>query len=239
MIRTLIIDDEPPARSRMKRLLAALPECEFAGEAGSARQALEMIPELKPDLLLLDISMPGMDGMALARTLQTMEESPEIIFCTAWTDQALDAFECNAVDYLVKPVRPERLQLAIDKVLRVLDKPGVDEFADQFLRSTVGGKTKLVSMAEVICLIAEDKYTTVIYELGKVVINDSLIDLEKRFPDQFLRVHRNTLVTPRRIRGLERLNSGVSFLNLEGTDFKPEVSRRQLAQVRKFIRDSA
>jgi two-component system response regulator AlgR len=239
VIRTLIIDDEPPARSRMKRLLEAIPECEFAGEAGSSRHALELIPELKPDLLLLDISMPGMDGMALARTLQTMEKPPEIIFCTAWHDQALDAFDCNAVDYLVKPVRPERLQSAIDKVLRVLNVPGVDEVADQFLRSTVGGKTTLVPLAEVICLIAEDKYTTVLYERGKTVINDSLIDLERRFQDQLLRVHRNTLVTSQRVRGLERLNSGVTFLNLEGTDFRPEVSRRQLALVRKFIKDSA
>ena len=223
----------------MKRLLEALPECEFAGEAGSARRALEMIPDLKPDLLLLDISMPGMDGMALAKTLQTMQDSPEIIFCTAWHDQALNAFDCNAVDYLVKPVSAERLQLAVDKVSRLLNKPGTDEVADQFLRSTVGGKTTLIPLADVICLIAEDKYTTVIYEQGKSVIDDSLVDLEKRFQDQVLRVHRSTLVTLRRIRGLERLNSGVTLINLEGTDFQPEVSRRQLSLVRKFIRESS
>ncbi len=222
----------------MRRLLESLPECEVAGEAGSGRKALEMIPELRPDLLMLDISMPGMDGMALARTLQTMDEPPVIVFCTAWPDQALEAFECDAVDYLVKPVRPDRLQAAISKVSRVLAQPVEDASENRFLRSIVGGKTILVSLGDVICLIAEDKYTTVFYNNGKTVINDSLIELEKRFPEQLMRVHRNALVVPGRIRGLQRLKSGSVFMILEGTEFKPEVSRRKLSFVRKFIRDS-
>lgn len=238
MIHTLIIDDEPPARARMKRLLEAVPECEFVGEAVSGRQALEMIPGLKPDLLILDISMPGMDGMALARALQTMDEPPLVVFCTAWPDQALDAFDCDAIDYLVKPVRPDRLQAAVNKVARAMGQRSGELPETKFLRSTVGGKTTLVPLADVVCLIAEDKYTTVFYTGGKTVINDSLIDLEQRFSEQLMRIHRNALVAPGRIRGLERLGSGASLMMLEGIEFRPEVSRRKLSLIRKYIRES-
>jgi two-component system response regulator AlgR len=222
----------------MKRLLGSIPDCEVVGEAASGRQALEFIPELKPDLLLLDISMPGMDGMALARTLRAMENPPLIVFCTAWPDQALEAFDCDAIDYLVKPVRLERLQAAIDKVARVLNEPAGDLAAGLFLRSTVGARTTLVSMSDVICLVAEDKYTTVFFTDGKTVINESLVELEKKHPELLLRVHRKTLVSPGRIRGLERTASGAAFILLEGTDFKPEVSRRKQSIVRKHIKDS-
>lgn len=239
MIRTLIIDDEPPARSRMRRLLESVPECEVVGEAGSASQALQMIPESRPDLLLLDISMPGMDGMSLARTLKNVSEPPAVIFCTAWPDQALAAFDVDAIDYLVKPVRLERLQASVNKVLRVLGKTDDARQEKQFLRSKVGGKTLLVSMEDVICLVAEDKYTTVWFDGGKTVINDSLVELEKRFEDRLLRIHRNALVVSGRIRGLEKFSGSISHLRLEGTEFQPEVSRRNLAVIRKYIRDTA
>ena len=209
----------------------------MVGEAGSGRRALELIADLEPDLLLLDISMPGMDGMALARTLQSMNNAPEVVFCTAWPDQALDAFDCDAADYLVKPVRLERLQAAVNKVSRLLNQDSHGALEQQFLRSSVGGRTTLVALSDVICLVAEDKYTTVFYKDGKTVLNDSLVDLEKRFPEQFLRVHRNALVAPDAVRGLERLISGSSFVVLEGTDFRPEVSRRKLSVVRKYLRE--
>ncbi len=105
MLNILIIDDEIPARDRLRRLVEAIPGCEVAGESGSATEALEQIRALKPHVLLLDISMPGMDGMSLARVLQEGGASPGVIFCTAYQDQALEAFEQEAVDYLVKPVR--------------------------------------------------------------------------------------------------------------------------------------
>jgi two-component system response regulator AlgR len=238
MIRALIIDDEPPARSRMRRLLGTLDGCEVAGEAASSRQALELIPQLQPDVLLLDISMPGMDGMALAETLKSMPRQPAVVFCTAWPDRALDAFDCDAIDYLVKPIRAERLQAALDKVARSRNTGAPSSAQPHFLRSTVGGRTQLVPLDEVICLVAEDKYTTVIYASGKTVINESLVELEQRFPERLMRIHRKTLVAPEYIRGLEHVGSGPSFMLLEGTDLKPEISRRQLAAVRKYLRES-
>ena len=237
MIRVLIIDDEPPARARLKRLLEAMPDCELVGEAGSGTRALEMIPQLSPELLLLDISMPGISGMALARTLQSMDAAPAVVFCTAWPDQALEAFDCDAVDYLVKPVHPERLQAAIFKVGRFLNQAPESAAPDQYLRSTVGSRTTLVALNDVICLVAEDKYTTVVHEQGQAVINDSLVELEKRFPELWLRVHRNALVARKRIRGLHRSPSGPSFLRLDGTEFKPEISRRKLSAIRRYIRE--
>lgn len=239
MIRILIIDDEPPAQARMKRLLDPFPDCEVVGEAGSGRRALELIPALRPDLLLLDISMPGIDGMALARTLQELDDAPAVVFCTAWPDQALEAFDCDAVDYLVKPVRPERLQAAILKVRRLLNLAAEAATSKQYLRSTVGGKTTLVALNDVICLVAEDKYTTVIHEQGKAVINDSLVELEKRFPALWIRVHRNALVAHKRIRGMQRSPSGPSSLLLDGTGYMPEISRRKLSAIRRYIRELA
>src|SRR6056297_3440246 len=141
-VNILIIDDEAPARDRMRRLLGDIDGCAIAGEARSAAEALERIGELSPDVLLLDISMPGMSGMSLAHHLQQCGASPAVIFCTAYQDQALQAFEVEAVDYVVKPVRIERLQQALDKARRFL---GQDEgrAEEQFLRSTVGGKVAL------------------------------------------------------------------------------------------------
>ncbi len=237
MIRILIIDDEPPALARMKRLLDPFPDCELVGEAGSGRRALELIPALRPDLLLLDISMPGIDGMALARTLQELDDAPAVVFCTAWPDQALEAFDCDAVDYLVKPVRPERLQAAILKVRRLLNLAAEAATSNQYLRSTVGGKTTLVALNDVICLVAEDKYTTVIHEQGKAVINESLVELEKRFPALWIRVHRNALVAHKRIRGMQRSPYGPSSLLLDGTGYMPEISRRKLSAIRRYIRE--
>lgn len=242
MIRTLIIDDEPPARARLMRMMKALPGCEVCGEASSGKQALEMIRSLKPGVILLDISMPGIDGMTLARTLKSMPAAPVVIFCTAWPDQALQAFDCDAVDYLVKPVRAGRLQDAMAKAGRMI-APRLsieDEHKPEteFLRATVGGKTLLVDLDEIICLVAEDKYTTVHLKNAKTVINDSLVDLEQRFPEKFMRVHRNSLVAPKFIRGLEKSSPGACFVQLAGTDFTPEVSRRKLSAIRKFIRDA-
>lgn len=238
-IRALIVDDEPPARARLTRLLGLIDECELVGEAASGSQALELIPELQPDLVLLDISMPGIDGMALAATLQSMDSPPAVVFCTAWPDRALAAFDRDAVDYLVKPVRLERLQAAIAKARRYLAGPARAAREDrEFLRATVGGKTTLVPLDEIYCLVAEDKYTTVHFQQGKTVVNDSLVELERRFPEHFLRVHRGTLVATARIRGLQKTAGGRQLLTLDGTDFRPEVSRRQLSALRRFIRKS-
>ena len=234
MLNILIVDDEKPARDRLRRLLTEIPKFDIAGEANSAAQALEQIRELSPDILLLDISMPGMDGMSLARVLQEGGASPAVIFCTAYQDQALKAFEVEAIDYLVKPVRTVRLEGALEKARRFL---GVEHGQDEghYVRSSVGGKVVLTPIHRVICLIAEDKYTTVIHEKGTTVIDDSLTDMELNFPDLFFRVHRNALISRKHLRGLERTNEGHTQVLLSGTERKPEVSRRNISSLRKLL----
>lgn len=238
MLSILIIDDEQPARDRLRRLVGTLQGCRVAGEAASAAEALDRIRELSPDVLLLDISMPGMDGMTLARVLREGGASPAVVFCTAYQDQALNAFEVEAVDYVVKPVRAERLEAAVEKARRYL---GQDAAAGQehFLRSTVGGKVVLTPVHRVICLLAEDKYTTVVHDKGDTVIEESLTELEQRFPDLFFRVHRNALVSRKHLRGLERTPEGQTHALLNNTDRKPEVSRRNISALRKLLSDLA
>jgi len=234
MLNILIIDDEKPARDRLRRLVDAMPRYGVTGEARSGSEALERIRELSPDILLLDISMPGMDGMSLAQVLKEGGASPAIIFCTAYQDQALRAFEVEAVDYVVKPVRTERLELALDKASRYLGQTGRQE-NEHFLRSTVGGKVALTPVHRVICLLAEDKYTTVLHEKGSTVVDDSLTDLENLYPELFFRIHRNALVSRKHLRGLERSPNGHTHAILSGTDRKPEVSRRNVSLLRKYL----
>lgn len=234
MLRILIVDDEAPARERMGRMLSGLSNFEVVGEAASGQQALAAIEELSPDILLLDISMPGMDGMSLARTLQKGGSQPAVIFCTAYQNQALEAFEAEAVDYLVKPVRAERLEQALEKARRFIGDR-TDDAPGAYLKSTVGGKVLLTPVQRVICLLAEDKYTTVVHEKGRTVIDDSLTELEARFATEFFRIHRNALISTRHLRGLERADNGCVVAVLSGTDERPEVSRRNVAALRKLL----
>ena len=172
----------------------------------------------------------------LAKMLSKKSRVPAIIFCTAWSDQAVEAFECEAVDYLVKPVRVERLVLALDKARRFLASADSDP-GGSFLRSTLGGKVSLVPMTEVIYLSAEDKYTTVVHEKGQTVISQSLLDLENEHAELLMRVHRGALVVKNRIRGLEKASGGRHFLQLDGCEDRVQVSRRNLPAIRKLIRE--
>ncbi len=234
MLRILIIDDEAPARNRLRRMLAEIPAVHVVGEAATGQEALGLLPLKQPDALLLDISMPGMDGMTLAQTLKDQQQAPAIIFCTAWTDQAVEAFECEAVDYLVKPVRAERLATAIDKARRFVASDGA---GGPLLRSTLGGKVSLLPLADVIYLSAEDKYTTVVHKNGSLVINQTLLEMENEYANYLVRIHRGTLVVKNRIRGLEKGPDGRHLLLLEDCDASPQVSRRNLPAIRKLIKD--
>jgi len=236
MLSILIVDDESPARDRLGRMIEEFPDYVVAGMARSGEEALEAINEMQPDIVLLDISMPGMDGMSLARLMQKGGLRAAVIFCTAYQNQALEAFEAEAVDYLVKPVRAERLLQALEKAGRYLGDREKQQ-PDQYLRSTVGGKVMLTPISRVACLLAEDKYTTVIHEKGQTVIEDSLTDLEKRFPDLLFRIHRNALISRKHLRGVMRDNEGRALAVLSGTEFQPEVSRRNLAALRKLLNE--
>ena len=242
-MRALIVDDEPLARERLAALIAEIDGVELAGEAGNGFEALETAARLKPDLVLLDIRMPVMDGLETARHLSALETPPAVIFCTAYEDHALAAFEANAVDYLVKPIRVERLRAAIAKAQRlggaILRK--VEIAADPARRRShlcarVRGSLVLVAVGDIDYLLAEDKYVVVHHAKGEVLIEEPLTALEEEFGDRFVRIHRNCLVAQAKLAGLDRAADGRVLARITGVAQPLEVSRRNLPALRKLVR---
>ncbi|MGN6520149.1 MAG: LytR/AlgR family response regulator transcription factor [Dokdonella sp.] len=242
-MRALVVDDEPLARERMRALLAEIGDVDVVGEAGNGRDALDAVAQLGPDVLLLDIRMPVMDGIEAARHLGELESPPALIFCTAYGDHALAAFDANAVDYLLKPVRSDRLRAALAKARRwsgeeargVERALGADR-ARTHLCARVRGSLVLVPVAEVAYLLAEDKYVVVHHARGEVLIEEPLKALEEEFDDRFVRIHRNCLVARAKLTGLTRTPDGRLYANVEGVTASLEVSRRNLPALRKLIR---
>ena len=242
-LRVLIVDDEPLARSRLRTLLAdcRTPAAQVAGEAANAADAMALLAHQVFDVALLDIHLPGADGMQLARALRTLPEPPAVVFVTAHTEYAVHAFEIEAVDYLTKPVRLERLQAALQKTERIAQMeraPEPDSAADWLLIAE-RGRTLRVPVAEVLYLRAELKYVTVRTAVASHLLDGSLNQLEERFGERFVRVHRNALVARAAVRALVRhvdVDEGEGWaVQLAGVDEVLAVSRRQLAAVRAAL----
>jgi two-component system response regulator AlgR len=238
MMDLLIVDDEPLARSRLRTLLADCEGVVLAGEAGSAAQAMELLGRREFDALLLDVQMPGADGLTLARALREMARPPAVVFVTAHAEHAVAAFEVEAVDYLTKPVRLERLQAALDKVAKRLLAAGPPPEPEVLLIQD-RGRTERVPLPEVLYLKAELKYVTVRTAARSYILDASLAELEERHQGLFLRVHRNALVARRAVRALEKHydpEEGEGWaVRLNGIDEVVTVSRRQLSAVREAL----
>jgi two-component system response regulator AlgR len=242
-LKVLIVDDEALARSRLRTLLGDCndPRAEVVGEAGNAVQAMEQIQRGPCDLLLLDIHMPGVDGMALAENLRTMASPPMVVFVTAHAEHAVHAFELEAVDYLTKPVRLERLQQALQKVQRLQASSEQTESGGgaESLLIQERGRSERVALSEVIYLKAELKYITVRTAEKEHIYDGALSDLEQKYAHLFVRVHRNALVARRCVRAVEKHNDPVEgegwTVRLDGCDERLAVSRRQLAAVRESL----
>ena len=246
-LRILIVDDEALARSRLRTLLGdcRTPGAEVVGEAANAEQAREQVDRMQLDLVLLDIHMPGMDGLAFARGLQGRPDAPAVVFVTAHAAHAVTAFELDAVDYLTKPVRVERLQQALQKVERHLKEqraPAPEAPPQPHLLIQDRGRTERVPLTEVIYLKSEFKYLTVRTATRSHILDGSLAEFEERYPRRFVRVHRNALVARTAIRTLEKYDDGEDAegwaLRLEGITEPVAVSRRQLAGVREALKDA-
>ncbi len=232
-MRVLIVDDEPLARARMAALLGECIDVEVVGSVDDGQAALAVLGDAQPDVLLLDINMPGIDGVTLARQLADRTR-PQVIFCTAYEAHALKAFELGAADYLLKPVRLERLRDALQRVQRRLDDTPREPVA--YLHGRVGGEQVRIALDDVLCLLADEKYVVVQHLGGELLIEDSLRQLEEAYPDQLIRLHRNCLVPPTRLIGLKSLPDGRVLARLDGTESSPEISRRNLPAVRKLLR---
>ncbi|SDT05324.1 LytR/AlgR family response regulator transcription factor [Pseudomonas oryzae] len=246
-MNVLIVDDEPLARERLARMVGQLDGYRvLEPQAGNGEEALALIDSLKPDIVLLDIRMPGLDGLQVAAKLCERDTPPAVIFCTAHDEFALDAFQVSAVGYLVKPVRPEALAEALKKAerpnrvqLAALGRPAAEHTAP---RSHIGARTRkgidLIPLEQVIYFIADHKYVTLRHEHGEVLLDEPLKALEDEFGERFVRIHRNALVARARIERLQRTPLGHFQLYLRGLgDEALTVSRRHVAGVRKLMNE--
>ena len=242
-LRVLLVDDEALARLRLRTLLAdcAAPGADVLAEAANAVQAMAALQRDAFDLVLLDIHMPGADGVTLARSIAALPAAPAVVFVTAHAEHAVQAFELSAIDYLTKPVRLERLQQALQKVERLAPvKHAVQpDFVEETLIIQDRGRTERVPLGEVLYLKAELKYITVRTATRSYVLDGSLGELEEKYAQQFMRIHRNALISRRAVRALEKHfdpEEGEGWaVRLNGIDELLAVSRRQLSAVREAI----
>jgi two-component system response regulator AlgR len=214
-----------------------------AGEASNGRQALEQAQQLEPDTILLDIRMPGMDGLEAARHLSQLEQPPAVIFTTAYDEFGVQAFEARAVDYLLKPVRRERLAEALSRAsqpnraqLAALSRRSEGGRARQHLSARIGHQLKLVPVAEVLYFRAEQKYVVARYSEGEILLEESLVALEEEFDERFQRIHRNALVAVDAVDALEKATDGHFQVRIRGTGELLDVSRRMVADVRRRLK---
>lgn len=242
-LRVLLADDEALARSRLRTLLAdcSAPAAQVLAEAADAVQVMSALQREPFDAVLLDIRMPGMDGIALARRIAALPRPPAVVFVTAHSEHAVQAFEIEAIDYLTKPVRLERLQQALQKVARlaIATSGGKIDAPPEVLIIQDRGRTERVPIADVVYLKAELKYITVRTAQHSYILDGALSELEERHADVFMRIHRNALIARRAVRALEKHfdpEEGEGWaVRLNGVDELLAVSRRQLSAVRDAI----
>ncbi|MCW8844563.1 MAG: LytTR family DNA-binding domain-containing protein [Gammaproteobacteria bacterium] len=241
-MRILIVDDEAPARVRLRRMLEDAGEHEVVAEAGNGEQALRLNHELSPDAILLDIRMPGMDGLECARHLSTDNEGPAVIFTTAYDQYAIEAFEAHALGYLLKPVRQERLHKALQHARRLSNSEAASiarasqAQARQFICAVTRGEAHLVPVTNVLYFEADQKYVSMIHPGGAELIDESLKMLEEEFSESFVRIHRSFLVSLDWLEALEKGPTGHFQVRLREKEEKLPVSRRMVSELRKRMR---
>ncbi len=246
-MKILIVDDEALARDRLSQILDDSDQHDVVGEAENGEQALEIARTSAPDVVLLDIRMPGMNGIETAHHLNSFESPPAIIFTTAYDEYAIEAFDTRAVGYLLKPVRRERLDRALEQAARLTNitlseiakRSGISDLRKHVCAHTKG-ELKLIPVRDVICFRADQKYVRVQHRNGEDLIDDSLNHLEQEFADEFVRIHRNALVAVRQIDMLKKTADGQILVTLrEGSQDEDSgliISRRHVANVRRRIK---
>ena len=246
-MKILIVDDEPPARQRLRQLIEEGTEHEIVGEAGNGEQAIALANAHNPDVVLLDIRMPGVDGIETAHHLNAMDSPPAVVFTTAYDEYAIEAFDARAIGYVLKPVRRERLERSLEHAARITGQM-LRQLTESSSLSRQRGhvctrehdQLKLIPIADIRYFNADQKYVTVHHTGGKSLIDDALKSLEEEFADDFVRIHRNALVALGQIDSLQKTDDGKTVIVLRCDDDTPAdvlpVSRRHLADVRRRIR---
>lgn len=246
-MKVLIVDDEKLARERLRGLLEESQEDLQISLAENGLACIDLARQHEFDVALLDIRMPGMDGLETADHLSKLATPPAIVFTTAFDDRAIDAFNANAVDYLLKPIRRERLLDALKKagllqkarLLELRNTLSEREKARTHLSASNKGKIELIPIDEIRYLRADSKYVAVGWQGHETLIDEALKSLETEFHDRFVRVHRNALVAKTFIDSLERDSSGKVQLHMRGVEVTIDVSRRHLNAVKKVIKQIA
>lgn len=240
-MRILIADDEPLARDRLRALVKELGMGEVIAEANNGKETLSAARAYQPDVVLLDIRMPGMNGMQTAQQLSLLCPPPTVIFTTAYEEHALEAFERQAVDYLLKPIRKERLEQALKKVNALirsrLSTETTQPAARTHISAYIRGEIHLIPVKQIYYFQASQKYVALHWSQGEVLISESLKELESEFAGQFLRIHRSTLVAIVHVISLNKNSQGGTYIKLKEINKPLEVSRRHLPKVKKILRD--
>jgi two-component system, LytTR family, response regulator AlgR len=248
-MKVLIVDDEPLAQQRLQQMLKDCSQVNDVILANNGLQALESTQKNKPDVILMDIRMPGMDGLEAAEHISLMEKIPAIIFTTAYDEYALEAFKVQAVDYLLKPVRSDKLQQALTRacqlnraqLVTIKSEINAQNLAPSIttsrknIASKISGNIRLIPISDILYFQADQKYVTVKHIHGETIIEDTLKELQVEFESSFIRIHRNALVAIKSITGLRKDNAGHTYITISDDNNQLEISRRHLSSVKKLL----
>ena len=235
-MKTLIVDDEPLARSRLKRLVKEHPNFECIGEASNSEEALLLVEQKQPDLVMLDIEMPGCDGLSLAKLLNQRQIPPAIILVTAHPEHALEAYSVGPSDYLLKPVDPRRLKEALDRLgTHTLAHIEKSEEQNPWISYHVGNSHRRIRFEEVQYFMAEDKVVKMVFDGGEAIVEQSLKELESKYNELLLRVRRNILISKQKIIYLDSRN-GKTYVGISGSHKTLMISRRLTKSVLDHIK---
>jgi two-component system response regulator AlgR len=241
-MKVLIVDGESPARDRLVHMLSSIDDAQSAGEAANGVEAVEMVQTTRPDVVLMDIRMPEMGGLEAARHLAEMDNPPAIIFTTAYSEHALEAFDTSAVGYLVKPVRQEKLESSIARAKK-LTKVQIATLNQEtngagrsHICARIHGNLELIPVDEILYFQAGQKYIAVRHVGGEVLIEDALKNLENEFEGRLIRIHRNALANTSYISGIEKNQNGRFVVAFREIEDRLEISRRHVVKVREFLK---
>jgi len=244
-MKILIVDDEHLARTRLHHMIDNIADFDVVAEAKNGHEAIQNVSQYQPDIVLMDIRMPGIDGLEAATHISNLDSPPAIIFTTAYNDYALSAFKTHAIDYLLKPIRKEQLKSALNAASR-LNRAQSSALATQDDRKNeprhisvrIKGDILIIPTDEIFYFLAEHKYVTIGYRGGEALTEEPLTSLEKQFSTSFVRIHRNALIAIKYVQSLEKTNDGTAQIRLRESDKTLEVSRRLLPAIRKLIKNN-
>jgi len=238
-MKVLIVDDEPLACQRLATLLKELPNFEAIPEfAHHAKDAYQLVDKYQPDIVLLDIKLPQISGLQIATKLCVLTKPPAIIFCTAYDEFALEAFKVNAVDYLLKPIRPEHLSIALNRAT-TLNLAQITALKDEEVPAYIHIKSwqgiMRLPVNNLLYFAAENKYVAAYHLNGKIMLDESLISLEQKYPNYLVRINRHILVAINKISVLENTKFGNGRLHLYHANQPFTVTRRYMKNLRQIL----